>query len=247
MAHGRFQTADGAPLGTNEFYISSSGAYNQVARVAYGDGKFLVTWLDVRSDPRGAVAWVYGRLLSYGAGGVATFAGPDFLIGAAPGGVEPRACGRGGLLLHQQAVPRRLPPGRWRRGPSNDIRGQLVSTTGQLVGAPINISFDNHFQGEVGVGYSPASDKFLVAYRHFYEPAGPATIQSRTVSAVDGALGAASRHDGLEQHQRARGLLQLEDQPVSAQLVAGPARYRRYLLRPAGEPGRRRRPPRRCR
>src|SRR5829696_2983557 len=63
MAHGRFQTPDGVPLGTNEFYIPSSAAYNQVARVAYGDGKFLVTWLDVRSDPRGNIAWVYGRLL----------------------------------------------------------------------------------------------------------------------------------------------------------------------------------------
>ena len=36
MAHGRFQTADGVPVGTNEFYISSSGAYNQTTRVEYG-------------------------------------------------------------------------------------------------------------------------------------------------------------------------------------------------------------------
>ena len=65
-----------------------------------------------------------------------------------------------------------------------------------LVGRPINVSFDNHFQGEIGVGYSPASDKFLVAYRHFYEPAGPATIQSKTVSAVDGSLGNGGRRHG---------------------------------------------------
>ena len=79
-----------------------------------------------------------------------------------------------------------------------------MSTTGQLVGAPINVSFDNHFQGEVGVGYSPASDKFLVAYRHFYEPAGPATIQTRTVNAADGALGTAADIDFVDQHQRRR-------------------------------------------
>ncbi|MEO5821347.1 MAG: hypothetical protein ABIT71_12660, partial [Vicinamibacteraceae bacterium] len=192
MAHGRFQTADGVPLGTNEFYISSSGAYNQVARVAYGDGKFLVTWLDVRSDPRGNVAWIYGRLLSYGSGGVPTFEGPDFLIGAAVGGVNPERA----AAVAYSSVSRRFLVAYHQAGggaaPANDIRGQLVSSTGQLVGGPINISFDNHFQGEVGVGYSPSSDKFLVAYRHFYEPNGPAAIQSRTVSAVDGALGTAA-------------------------------------------------------
>src|SRR5215204_544897 len=42
MVHGRFQTADGVPVGSNDFYISSSAAYNQATRVEYGDGKFLV-------------------------------------------------------------------------------------------------------------------------------------------------------------------------------------------------------------
>ena len=53
MTHGRFQTADGVPLGINEFYIPTVAAYNQMPRVAYGDGAFLVTWLDLRSDPPG--------------------------------------------------------------------------------------------------------------------------------------------------------------------------------------------------
>jgi hypothetical protein len=191
MTHGRFETADGVPVGTNEFYIPSSGAYNQTPRVAYGDGVFLVTWLDVRSDPRGGLAWVYGRLLKYGAGGAPEFLGPDFLIGAATPGVDPE---RGAAVAYSTVSKRFLVAYHQYgagAGPLNDIRGQLVSSTGQLVGAPINVTFDNHFQGEVGVGYSPASDKFLVAYRHFYEPAGPATIQSRTVSAVDGSLGTA--------------------------------------------------------
>ena len=38
MTHGRFQTADGVPLGANEFYIPNAAAYNQTPRVAYGDG-----------------------------------------------------------------------------------------------------------------------------------------------------------------------------------------------------------------
>src|SRR3954463_15944062 len=42
MTHGRFETADGVPLGTNEFYFPSSAAYNQTPRVTYGDGSFLV-------------------------------------------------------------------------------------------------------------------------------------------------------------------------------------------------------------
>jgi hypothetical protein len=192
MTHGRFETADGVPIGSNEFYISSSVKYNQVARVAYGDGVFLVTWLDVRNDPREAVAWVYGRLLKYGAGGAPEFLGPDFLIGAAAGGVNPE---RAAAVAYSSVSKRFLVAYHQAGGgtvPINDIRGQLVSPTGQLVGAPINVTFDNHFQGEVGVGYSPASDKFLVAYRNFYEPAGPATIQARTVSAVDGALGTAA-------------------------------------------------------
>jgi hypothetical protein len=189
--HGRFVSADGVPLGV-DFPISASTAYNQTPRVAYGDGKFLVTWLDVRSDPNGGNAWVYGRLVSFGANGAPTFAGADFLIGAAVPGVHGE---RGAAVAYSTTSKRFLVAYHQYGGggqPGNDIRGQLVSDTGQLVGGPINISFDNHFQGEVGVGYSPASDLFLVAYRHFYEPAGPATIQTRTVNAVSGALGTAA-------------------------------------------------------
>ncbi|HSJ61286.1 MAG TPA: hypothetical protein VK895_08640, partial [Jiangellaceae bacterium] len=189
LTRGRFQSADGVPFGTNEFGISSSPAYNQTPRVAYGDGKFLVTWLDVRNDPRGSLAWVYGRFVSFSAGGTPVFAGPDFLIGAAVPGVDPE---RGASVAYSSVSQRFLVVYHQYGGggqPANDLRGQLVSTAGALVGAPINISFDNHFQGEVGIGYSPTSDRFLVAYRHFYEPAGPATIQSRTVSAADGSLG----------------------------------------------------------
>ena len=103
--------------------------------------------------------------VSFGAGGAPTFVGPDFLIGAAAGGVH----GERGAAVAYSTVSKRFLVAYHQYGgggqPGNDIRGQLVSDTGQLVGGPINISFDNHFQGEVGVGYSPASDKFLVAYR----------------------------------------------------------------------------------
>jgi hypothetical protein len=191
LTRGRFQTADGVPVGTNEFPISSSAAYNQTPRVTYGDGSFLVTWLDVRNDPRGAAGWVYGRLVKYGAGGAPEFLGPDFLIGAAAPAVDPE---RAAAVSYSTVSKRFLVVFHQYGGgahPFNDVRGQLVSSTGSLVGAPIVVSFDNHFQGETGVGYSPTSDKFLVAYRHFYEPAGPATIQTKTVSAVDGSVGTA--------------------------------------------------------
>ena len=163
-----------------------------------------MTWLDVRNDPTGNIACVYGRLVSYGAGGAPTFVGPDFLIGAAVGGVNPE---RAAAVAYSTVSKRFLVVYHQNGGggqPGHDIRGQLVSTTGQLVGGPINVSFDNHSQLEVGVGYSPASDKFLVAYRNFYEPAGPATIQTRTVSAVDGALGTAADMTAVEQHERPR-------------------------------------------
>jgi len=191
LTHGRFVDPDGTPLGA-DFAFSTSPAWNQTARVAYGDGKFLVTWLDVRSDPKQAAGWVYGRIVTFGSGGVPTFATPDFLIGAAQPAVDPeRAPGIAYstvsknflVVFHQYGVS---------PGPFNDIRGQLVSAAGSLVGAPINVTFDNHFQGEVGVGYSPTSDKFLVAYRHFYEPNGPATIQTKTIAADSGALGTAA-------------------------------------------------------
>ena len=189
MAHGRFQTADGVPVGASDFYIPSSAAYNQGTRVEYGDGKFLVVWLDVRNDPAGNQAFVYGRFVSYGAGGAPAFAGPDFLIGAAVGGVNPE---RAPAVAYSSVSQRFLVVYHQNGGgaqPGQDTRAQLVSTNGQLVGGPINVSFDNHSQLEVAVGYSPASNKFLVASRHFYEPVGPAAIRTRTVSAVDGALG----------------------------------------------------------
>ena len=80
--HGRFVNANGVPLGA-DFDLSTSPSHNQTPRVAYGNGMFLVTWLDVRSDPRQGAGWVYGRLVSFGANGAPAFVGADFLIGAA--------------------------------------------------------------------------------------------------------------------------------------------------------------------
>ena len=226
-------SADGAPLGV-DFPISTSAAYNQTPRVAYGDGKFLVTWLDTRSDPTGNNAWVYGRLVSFGANGAPTFAGADFLIGAAVPGVHGE---RGAAVAYSTTSKRFLVAFHQYGGggqPGNDIRGQLVSDTGQLVGAPINISFDNHFQGEVGVGYSPASDLFLVAYRNFYEPAGPATIQTRTVNAVNGALGAAADIESWSNVDAPEVTYRLKGGQVLGVVVARAATAeRRHVLRDA--------------
>jgi hypothetical protein len=192
LSHGRFLSADGAPLGADFAFSTAPAAWNQTPRVAYGDGKFLVTWLDVRLDPRGGAGWVWGRLVSFGTNGAPTFAGPDFLVGAAAPAVDPERAPALAfstvsknflVVFHQYGV---------KPGPFNDIRGQLVSSAGALVGPPINVSYDNHFQGEVGVGYSPASNKFLVAYRNYYEPNGPATVQTKTVAADTGVLGAAA-------------------------------------------------------
>lgn len=188
MTHGRFLTADGVPLG-GDFYVSASGAYNQTPRVAYssGLGGFLVTWLDLRSNPNFAQVW--GRLVKFGAGGAPVFPAGDFLIGAPVPGVDGE---RGAAVAYSTLSQRFLVVFHQYGGggvPANDIRGQLVADNGSLVGGVINVTFDNHFQGEVGVSYSPASNQFLVGYRHFYEPSGPATIQVRTVNADTGALG----------------------------------------------------------
>ena len=220
-------------------HLEQPRAYNQTPRVAYGDGEFLVTWLDVRSDPTGNIAWVYGRLLRFGAGGAPTFVGPDFLIGAAVGGVH----GKRGAAVAYSTVSKRFLVATTSTAAvgsrATTSAGSWCPTPGSWSAAPINVSFDNHFQGEVGVGYSPSSDKFLVAYSNYYEPAGPSTIQTRTVSAVDGALGTATDVTDAAQHQRARGRLQHQEQPVPPGVVAehrGAGIYYGRLMNPEGAP-----------
>ncbi len=209
-------------------------------RVAYGDGKFLVTWLDVRNDPRGNIAWVYGRLLELRRrrhAGLRT--GPDFLIGAAVAGVNPERAaavaystvskrflvayhqdGGGAVPVQRHSRPARVldrPAGRSRRSPSR-------STTTS--------------RARSGIGYSPASDKFLVAYRHFYEPAGPATIQSRTVSAVDGALGAAADMTASNNTNVPEVAYNTKTNQFLLSWWQGEPRCGRHLLRASREPGR---------
>ena len=238
MTHGRFQTADGVPLGTNEFYIPSGAAYNQTARVEYGDGMFLVTWLDLRNDPTGNIAWVYGRLLRFGPGGTPTFVGPDFLIGAAVGGVH-RQSGRCGGLLHcQQAVSGRLSSVRRRRAARQ------------------------RHPRSAGVGHRAAgrrSDQRLVRQplpgrgRRRLQPVERQVPRRLPQLLRTGGAGDDPDADGQRrrrrarharptspaaQHERPRSHLQHQEQPVSPGLVAD-HRGAGNLLRAPREPGRR--------
>ena len=117
-------------------------------------------------------------VVKFSAGGVPVYPSGDFLIGAPIPGVDAE---RGAAVAYSATSQRFLVVWHQYGGggvPANDLRAQLVSTSAALVGTVINVSFDNHFQGEVGLDWSPATNQFLLAYRHFYEPSGPATVRS---------------------------------------------------------------------
>ena len=57
-AVGRFVSSDGTPLGV-QFFLSTSGAHNQVARVTYSPELrgFLVVWYDAGVNPNAYQVW----------------------------------------------------------------------------------------------------------------------------------------------------------------------------------------------
>lgn len=181
--HGRFVTADGGPLGT-QFYIPTNGAHNQTAKAAYSPdlGGFLVAWFDTRVNPNAYQIW--GRLVKFGAGGAPDYVGADFLIAAPAIGGNAElgidigyATGSKRFLVAYNQIQR------------GEVLAQMVGNDGVLVGGVVDVTLDNHSQAEPSVSYDPVGDQFLVAFRHWYEPAGPGAVWVRTVSAASGALG----------------------------------------------------------
>ena len=185
LVHGRFVTPDGGALGS-QFYVPTALTHNQTARVAYSPhlGGFLVAWFDTRANPTRVQIW--GRLVRFGAGGAPAFVTGDFPIGVPPGGGNAElgidiAYATGSarfLVVYHQIGP-----------PANDVVGQLVDNAGGLVGGPIPITADNHSQAEPSVAYNPTTDQFMVATRHYYEPAGPGAVWVRSIAASTGGLG----------------------------------------------------------
>lgn len=190
---GRFVSGDGTALG-NVATIPDVGAGAYGPRVTYsadvggGSGGFLVTWLDLRLDPRARNTHVRGRVVRYepSTGQIAKVSA-DFYIAAAPGGAG----------AESPAVSAYSPTSReflvaWRQGDGStslvDIHAQRVDTAGNLLGGEFALTVDRHWQTNPAVGYDPASNSFLVAYQNFAEPAGPDGIQVRRVDAGTGVM-----------------------------------------------------------
>ena len=72
--------------------------------------------------------------------------------------------------------------------PLHDIRAQRVSGAGALIGGPIALTFDNHYQAEPAVAYDRAANVFYVAWANYTEPSGPAGVLGRRVQSGTGAL-----------------------------------------------------------
>ena len=72
------------------------------------------------------------------------------------------------------------------------MRGQLVSTPGSWSAAPSTSRSTTTSRSRSASATARRATSSSSPIGNFYEPAGPATIQTRTVSAVDGALGTAA-------------------------------------------------------
>ena len=175
-------------------HLERRAAYNQTPRVAYGDGKFLVTWLDLRSDPTGNIAWVYGRSRPVRRRRHADVRRPRFPDRCRRRRRARQARRRRRLFHGQQAVPGRLPPVRrrrpaWQRHPRAAGVGHRAAgrrSDQHLVRQPL--------PGRGRRRLQPVERQVPRRLRNYYEPAGPATIQSRTVSAVERRARHGDRH-----------------------------------------------------
>ena len=182
LTKGRFVRQDGAPLGA-QFDVPTVGSHNQTARAAYSPtGRFLVVWYDTRVNPNAYQVW--GRLVRYAAGGAPLF-GRDFFIGAPAGG------GNAELGIDVATPSGRgassSPTTRSRRSTTSSPSSSI--STARWSAGRCRVAADNHWQREPSVAYNPNTDSFLVAYGHYYNPAGPGAVHVRTVAAATGALG----------------------------------------------------------
>ena len=168
LTHGRFVTSDGVPLGV-QFDVPTVGSHNQAARVAYSPdlGGFLVVWYDTRVNPN--LYQVWGRLVRMGPNGAPLFTGPDFFIGAPTGGGNAEL----GIDVGYATGSKRFLVAYHQLSPLHDIIAQLVDNSGGLIAGPLPLEVDGHYQREPSIAYSPATDAFMVAWGHYYNPAGP--------------------------------------------------------------------------
>lgn len=183
-SYARFITASGTPIGPDVFGIATSGVEAARPRAVYGKDQFLVTWFDWRATKGGQV---YGRFLKYDPAVSAAVLGPEFVIGTARGVLNPETSAA--TAAYSSADDEFLVTWQDLGGsPLHDIRGQRVAGSGALLGGPINITFDNHYQKEPDVAYDRAANVFYVAWSNYTEPAGPAGVLGRRVQSGTGAL-----------------------------------------------------------
>ena len=188
----RFVSASGTVLG-NVAGVPDvvSGAY--APRVVYspdigGVGGFLVTWLDLRLDPRAQQTHVRGRMVRFDpTSGQVVLMSPDFFISAAPGGAGAESA----------AVAAYSPTSKeflvaWRQGDGRanlfDIHAQRVDLLGNLLGGDLTLTYDVHWQTTPAIAHDPLSNSFLVVWSNFTEPKGPGGVQARRVDAGTGVL-----------------------------------------------------------
>ncbi len=145
------------PIGTNillkkNFVISKADDHQTYPAMAYGSGNYLFVWDDERFYQSLGYYCVYGQLVNSQGGMV----GEDFPISVALswwGKGRPAVAYNsynGDFLVVFQLF--------------NDIYGQLVSTTGSLIGTPFAISIAINDQTSPLVAHNPADNNYLVVW-----------------------------------------------------------------------------------
>lgn len=183
---GRFVSATGV-LG-NVATIPDVLAGTYAPRVLYcaDRGGFLVTWLDLRLDPKQQATHIRGRFVKFDTvGGQVILDGPDFFIAAGTGGASAETAP---AIAYSTKSKEFLVAWKQYQAGLNNISAQRVSSTGALLGAELSLTFDKHWQDDPAIGYDVTSDSFLVAWQNYTEPAGPGGVQVRQVAAGTGAL-----------------------------------------------------------
>lgn len=181
---GAFVTEDGVPIGPPFQFAPDTTA--QTPSVAYSPDAdvFLVAWLDTSDSSS-----VWGRILSYGAGGVPSFLTSPFLISGAQVGCYSESAPAVAYSTgsHEFLVV-------WHQGVTfrprqDDIHARRVSTSGALLGAEITVTNDvGLWQTQPGVAYNPQSNEFYVAWSGTAPDGVTATIEGQRVKAGTGEL-----------------------------------------------------------
>jgi len=163
-------------LGDN-FVVSQADDHQTYPAVAYGAGYYLIVWDDARYYQSLGYYCVYGQIVDRKGGMV----GEDFPISVA---LSSWGKGRPAVAYNSYnydfLVVFQL---------FNDIYGQLVSRTGELIGTPFAISIASEDQRLPSVAHNPADNNYLVVWEDLrdFSNSNPSDIYGQLVSS-NGAL-----------------------------------------------------------